>query len=278
MALVPHLKKIFTLPTGGPCWPSRRFSWPTSSSPRRTSKLIETIGYKRTMVVSLFIQVVGCLLFVPAAKLVSFPLFLTAVFVVGAGVTALQTSANPYVSILGPEHSASIRLNLAQAFNSIGGTIAPLVAGAYILTDLGPSATQASIAHTVRGPYLAIAGGLLILGHCGGVFSPASDSRDQGLPPRQGGRPGTEPQHLELRAHGAWSAGHLLLRGRGSGPGLDCGELLQTQGMSSAQNGFLPGLALLARRHGGPPAWRRDHDQGQARKAAGHLSALPRRR
>jgi len=49
------------------------------------------------MVVSLFIQVVGCLLFVPAAKLVSFPLFLTAVFVVGAGVTALQTSANPYV-------------------------------------------------------------------------------------------------------------------------------------------------------------------------------------
>ena len=74
------------------------------SSP--TSKLIETIGYKRTMVVSLFIQVVGCLLFVPAAKMVSFPLFLTAVFVVGAGVTALQTSANPYVSILGPEHSA----------------------------------------------------------------------------------------------------------------------------------------------------------------------------
>jgi MFS transporter, FHS family, L-fucose permease len=87
------------------------------------------------MVVSLFIQVVGCLLFVPAAKLVSFPLFLTAVFVVGAGVTALQTSANPYVSILGPESSAPIRLNLAQAFNSIGGTIAPLVAGAYILTD-----------------------------------------------------------------------------------------------------------------------------------------------
>ncbi len=86
------------------------------SSP--TSKLIETIGYKRTMVVSLFIQVVGCLLFVPAAKMVSFPLFLTAVFVVGAGVTALQTSANPYVAILGPEHSAPVRLTLAQALNS----------------------------------------------------------------------------------------------------------------------------------------------------------------
>ena len=93
--------------TRGPCWRSRRSSWLTLCSPSPTSKLIETIGYKRTMVVSLFIQVVGCLLFVPAAKMVSFPLFLTAVFVVGAGVTALQTSANPYVSILGPESSAS---------------------------------------------------------------------------------------------------------------------------------------------------------------------------
>ncbi len=129
-----------------------------------TSKLIETIGYKRTMVVSLFIQVVGCLLFIPAAKMVSFPLFLTAVFVVGAGVTALQTSANPYVSILGPDSSSSIRLNLAQAFNSIGGTIAPLVAGAYILTDLGPDATQSQVADTVRIPYMLIAAGLLLLG------------------------------------------------------------------------------------------------------------------
>jgi FHS family L-fucose permease-like MFS transporter len=116
------------------------------------------------MVVSLFIQVVGCLLFVPAAKLVSFPLFLTAVFIVGAGVTALQTAANPYVAILGPEHSAPVRLTLAQALNSLGGTIAPLVAGAYILTDPASLASKAAIADTVRGPYIAIAGGLLILG------------------------------------------------------------------------------------------------------------------
>jgi FHS family L-fucose permease-like MFS transporter len=115
------------------------------------------------MVVSLFIQVVGCLLFVPAAKLVSFPLFLTAVFVVGAGVTALQTSANPYVSILGPADTASIRLNLAQAFNSIGGSIAPLIAGAFILTD-STKLTKAAVADTVRGPYILIAGALLILG------------------------------------------------------------------------------------------------------------------
>jgi len=164
MALVPHLKKIFTLPYAWAMLVESAFflAYFVFSAP--TSKLIETIGYKKTMVVSLFIQVVGCLLFIPAAKLVSFPLFLTAIFVVGAGVTALQTSANPYVSILGPDSSSSIRLNLAQAFNSIGGTLAPIVAGAYILNDLGPDATQMQVADTVRVPYILIAGGLLILG------------------------------------------------------------------------------------------------------------------
>jgi len=164
MALVPHLRSIFDLQYGQAMLAESAFflAYLVFSAP--TSKLIETIGYKRTMVVSLLIQMVGCLLFVPAARLVSFPLFLSAVFVVGAGVTALQTSANPYVSILGPEESASIRLNLAQALNSIGGTIAPIIAGAFILTDLGKTATPAVIAHTVRGPYIAIAGGLMILG------------------------------------------------------------------------------------------------------------------
>jgi FHS family L-fucose permease-like MFS transporter len=75
------------------------------------------------MVVSLFVQVAGALLFLPAASLPNFWLFLTAVFIVGSGVAMLQTSANPYVSALGPEPSAPIRQNLAQAFNSIGGMI-----------------------------------------------------------------------------------------------------------------------------------------------------------
>jgi FHS family L-fucose permease-like MFS transporter len=164
MALVPHLRSIFDLPYAWAMLAESAFflAYFVFSSP--TSKLIETIGYKKTMVVSLFIQLVGCLMFVPAAKMVSFPLFLTAVFVVGAGVTALQTAANPYVAILGPEHSAPARLTLAQALNSLGGTIAPLVAGAYILTDPAAMQTKAAVANTVRGPYLAIAAGLLILG------------------------------------------------------------------------------------------------------------------
>src|ERR1700683_3304630 len=135
MALVPHLKNVFNLGYGWAMLVESAFFLAYFVFSNPTSKLIEVIGYKKTIVVSLFIQVIGALMFVPAAKMVSFPLFLAAIFVVGAGITALQTAANPYVSILGPEHSAPFRLTLAQAFNSIGGTIAPIIAGHYILPD-----------------------------------------------------------------------------------------------------------------------------------------------
>jgi len=203
MALVPHLRSIFSLPYGLAMLAESAFflAYFVFSSP--TSKLIEVIGYKRTMVVSLFIQVIGCLLFVPAAKMVSFPLFLTAVFVVGAGITALQTSANPYVAILGPESSAPVRLTLAQALNSLGGSLAPLVAGAFILTDPTKVETRAAIANTVRGPYIAIAGGLLILG-LAVAFSH--------LPPvatTQEFRPGKGDDQLVSRS--IWSYRHTVL-------------------------------------------------------------------
>ncbi|MGA7339014.1 MAG: sugar MFS transporter, partial [Terracidiphilus sp.] len=203
MALVPHLRSIFDLPYAWAMLAESAFflAYFVFSSP--SSKLIEMIGYKRTMVVSLFIQVVGCLLFVPAARLVSFPLFLTAVFVVGAGITALQTSANPYVAILGPEDSAPVRLTLAQALNSLGGSLAPLVAGAFILADPNKVETQAAIANTVRGPYIAIAAALLILG-LAVAFSH--------LPPvttTQEFRPGKEGDALLSRS--IWSYRHTVL-------------------------------------------------------------------
>jgi MFS transporter, FHS family, L-fucose permease len=128
-----------------------------------SAKVIEKVGYKRTMVISLFVMVLGALLFIPAAHLVSFPIFLSASFVLATGVCGLQTAANPYVSILGPEHSAPARLTLAQAFNSLGTAIAPLVVGAYILTDPAKISSKVAVAHTVQGPYIAIACGLLIL-------------------------------------------------------------------------------------------------------------------
>lgn len=187
MALVPHLRSIFDLPYKWAMLAESAFflAYFVFSTP--TSKLIEWIGYKGTMVVSLFIQVVGCLMFVPAAKLVNFPLFLVAVFVVGAGVTALQTAANPYVAILGPEHSAPVRLTLAQALNSLGGTIAPLIAGAYILTD-STKLSSAQIADTVRGPYIAIAAGLFVLGlTVAFLHLPHIEQPEDSLPAKQGG-------------------------------------------------------------------------------------------
>jgi len=107
---------------------------------------------------------VGALLFVPAANMISFPFFLTASFVLATGVCGLQTSAHPYVSILGPEHSAPARLTLAQAFNSLGTALAPIVVGAFILTSSTKTMDQAAVADTVRGPYIAIAIALLLLG------------------------------------------------------------------------------------------------------------------
>jgi FHS family L-fucose permease-like MFS transporter len=178
MQLVPHLRSVFDLPWLQAALANGAFftAYFVVSSP--TSRLIEAIGYKRTMVVSLFVQVAGALLFLPAASIPNFWLFLTAVFIVGSGVAMLQTSANPYVSALGPESSAPIRQNLAQAFNSIGGMIAPVVAGALILKhkvvlDAATLATRTakeqlaykiSIASTVRMPYLAIAAALVLLG------------------------------------------------------------------------------------------------------------------
>ncbi len=164
MALVPHLRSVFNLDYAWAMLAETAFflAYFVFSAP--SAKVIDWIGYKKTMVLSLFVQVVGCLLFIPAARLVNFPLFLAAIFIVGAGITALQTAANPYVIILGPEHSAPIRLTLSQAFNSIGALLAPLVGGALILAASPGAQSQAALADTVRVPYLVIAGALLLLG------------------------------------------------------------------------------------------------------------------
>jgi FHS family L-fucose permease-like MFS transporter len=162
--LMPQVKSIFHLNYGAAmavtvAW---FFAYLVFSVP--SARLIDAIGYKHTMVISLFVMTAGALLFVPAARMVSFPLFMAAIFVLAAGVTALQTSANPYVSILGPEHSAPARLTLSQAFNSLGAALAPLVVVHFILANPDKTASPASTAKTVQGPYIVIAGVLLLLG------------------------------------------------------------------------------------------------------------------
>lgn len=168
-----------------------------------SAKLIEAVGYKRTMVISLLIMVCGALLFIPAANMVSFPMTLAAIFVLASGVCALQTSANPYVSILGPEHSAPARLTLAQAFNSLGSLIAPLVAARFILSDTSKISTETSAAHMLSGPYMAIAAALLILGLTVMFLNLPAITLTRAF------RPGTDSDPLLGRS--IWSYSHTVL-------------------------------------------------------------------
>jgi FHS family L-fucose permease-like MFS transporter len=114
---------------------------------------IARIGYKNGVVIGLLISATGSALFWPAAAATSYPMFLMALFIVGLGFAMLQIAANPYVTILGPEKTASSRLNLAQGFNSIGTTIGPLIGGWLIFQYF--SKTGAHGAESVKVPYLA---------------------------------------------------------------------------------------------------------------------------
>jgi FHS family L-fucose permease-like MFS transporter len=118
-----------------------------------TSDPIARMGYKNGVVVGLLISATGSALFWPAATLLSYPLFLGGLFIVGLGFAMLQIAANPYVTILGPERTASSRLNLAQAFNSVGTTIGPLIGGYLIFQYFAK--TGAHGADSVKVPYLA---------------------------------------------------------------------------------------------------------------------------
>src|SRR5215813_6870581 len=133
--LIPHLKTVFDLNYAKAMLIQFAFftSYFVFSLP--SGKLIDAVGYKKAMVAGLFTMGIGALLFIPAASVPSFPLFLSALIVLAAGMTILQVSANPYVAVLGPEKTAASRLNLAQAFNSLGTTIGPKLGGLLILSS-----------------------------------------------------------------------------------------------------------------------------------------------
>jgi MFS transporter, FHS family, L-fucose permease len=122
---------------------------------------IARIGYKNGVVIGLLISALGSALFFPAAIIISYPLFLVALFIVGLGFAMLQIAANPYVTILGPERTASSRLNLAQAFNSLGTTTGPLIGGYLIFQYFAK--TGAHGAESVKIPYLMFCIVFLIL-------------------------------------------------------------------------------------------------------------------
>lgn len=175
--LIPHLKAIFDLNYAEVMLVQFAFFTSYAVFGFPAGKVVEWIGYKRTMVVGLLTMALGAILFIPAADLPSYPLFLAALIVLAAGMTALQVSANPYVTVLGPAETASSRLNLSQAFNSLGTTIGPPLGGYLILkgaeklvanvNTLSPAALHAYRVHqaaTVKVPYLVFTLVLLLVG------------------------------------------------------------------------------------------------------------------
>ena len=167
--LIPHLKSAFSLNYTQAmliqfCFFGAYFvvSLPAGS-------LIKKIGYQRGIVIGLVVAGMGCTLFYPAAGQHSYGMFLGALFVLASGITILQVSANPYVAILGDSRTASSRLTLTQAFNSLGTTVAPFF-GAFLI--LGAASTipenigtvaEVTSASSVQLPYLMLAGTLFAL-------------------------------------------------------------------------------------------------------------------
>lgn len=176
--IIPHLKAIFELNYAEAMLVQFAFfsSYFLFSYPG--GLLVERLGYKQTMVTGLITMAVGAAGFVPASFIASFPVFLTALIILAAGMTIVQVSINPYVTVIGPAATASSRLNLAQAFNSVGTFIAPFF-GSYLilrhvaaqiqpkqLHSLSLAAQQsyrAAQASSVRLPYIGLALMLLLL-------------------------------------------------------------------------------------------------------------------
>ena len=176
--LIPHLKSVFDLSFAQAMLVQFTFFGAYFLMALPAERLVAKLGYKNGIVAGLAIAGVGALGFWPAAALREYSAFLAALFVLATGITVLQVAANPYVSLLGPERSASSRLTLSQAFNSLGTAIAPLLGGWLILSNtvlsedaLGKlsAAEQATYrvqeAQSVQGPYvgLAVVLGLLAL-------------------------------------------------------------------------------------------------------------------
>src|SRR6202167_770851 len=127
--LVPHLKPIFDLNYRQVMLIQFAFFGAYFLFSIPSAKIIDWIGYQRSMVVGLLTMGLGAFLFVPAASVPSYPLLLIALIVIAAGITCLQVAANPYVTVLGKSQTASSRLNLTQAFNSLGTFLAPFFGG-----------------------------------------------------------------------------------------------------------------------------------------------------
>ena len=175
-SLVPRLKEVFEMSYAKTVLVQFAFFTAFFVISLPAGSILTKIGYKKGIVLGLVIMAIGCLLFYPAAEYRNFNVFLVGYFTLAAGITVLQVAANPYVALLGSEDGASSRLNLSQAFNSLGTTIAPVVGALFLLSDSVKTSEEINLlnntdkasyyaaeAATVQTPFLFIAAFIGIL-------------------------------------------------------------------------------------------------------------------
>ncbi|KMT64228.1 sugar MFS transporter [Catenovulum maritimum] len=160
--LIPYLKSLFSLSYLQAMAVNFCFFSAYAIVSYPAGKFVKKVGFHKGIVAGLSIAAFGCLLFVPAAHFKVYALFLAALFVLASGITLLQVSANPFVTILGEPEKAAMRLNLTQAFNSLGTTVAPIFGGVLILSYLS-SADNSDAGSAVQLPYLLLAATFFVL-------------------------------------------------------------------------------------------------------------------
>jgi FHS family L-fucose permease-like MFS transporter len=213
--IIPHLKSVFDLNYAKAMLIQFAFFTAYFVMSLPSGFIVKRVGYKTGIIIGLLGAALGCVLFYPAAGAQSYPLFLLALFVLASGITLLQVAANPFVAVLGKPETASSRLTLSQAFNSLGTTIAPwfgslLILGTVVKTkdeiaQLAPAAQEAyraSQASSVQVPYLGLTGALILLAVAIALFRlPKIDEGSEGAVSAAG-----DEHHAS-----AWSYRHLVL-------------------------------------------------------------------
>ena len=197
--LIPRLKAVFELSYTEAMMVQFCFFFAYFVVSLPAGSLVKRIGYKSGIIIGLIIAGIGCACFYPAAAFQSYNYFLAALFVLASGITLLQVAANPYVTVLGDSETASSRLTMTQAFNSLGTSIGPWIGGILILGS-ATNAVENSIADasSVQMPYLALAGALILMAAIFAVLKlPSVDvEEDAAAAPSEGS---------------AWTYSHLVL-------------------------------------------------------------------
>jgi FHS family L-fucose permease-like MFS transporter len=217
--LIPHLKAVFELSYAKAMMVQFAFFMAYFVLSIPSGFVVKKLGYKTGIIVGLVVAALGCVLFYPSASARSYAMFLMALFVLASGIVLLQVAANPFVALLGKPETASSRLTMTQAFNSLGTTLAPFFGSAFILSQavkgsaemaqMSPAAVDAyklSEATAVQHPYLGLAGalGLLALAIAAFKLPKVVDGAVDGA-----AAPSAGP--TDAGARSAWSYRHLVL-------------------------------------------------------------------